>query len=294
MTRAHYKHVAVALSFVLLAACGDSIGAAQCEANNNGNQQTLQALNALLGREPGNVVAQLGRTRCLYFLGQYGPAAQNATEVLRRDPNQAEAYLIRARAVKMLGDISQALNDYSASIRIKPTADAHYGRALTYVREFNDRDREALEDFDAAIRLDPKYVGAYVFRAQLYSKYDRYQNALQDSAMALKLDPAIPNAYCNVGFAHYALGHDAEGRNYLNTCYEKDPDPQTRAYYETEVRRVLYARQQPRRNDGYVSEGREQTPLDRAREQDQRTYESLRNSGFEARAEACRNDTSKC
>jgi hypothetical protein len=36
------------------------------------------------------------------------------------------------------------------------------------------------------------------------------------------------------------------------------------------------------------------TPLDREREQQQRTYESLKNSGFESRAEACRNDVSKC
>lgn len=45
--------------------------------------------------------------------------------------------------------------------------------------------------------------------------------------MVLKLDP---NASRNVGIAHYALGDDAEGRQYLNTCYQKDPDPQTRGY----------------------------------------------------------------
>ena len=36
-----------------------------------------------------------------------------------------------------------------------------HGRALTYVREFRGKDREALDDFTAAIRLDPRHVGAY-------------------------------------------------------------------------------------------------------------------------------------
>jgi hypothetical protein len=113
--------------------------------------------------------------------------------------------------------------------------------------------------------------------------------------MVLRLDPATPNAYCHVGFAQYALGHDAEGRHHLDVCYQKDPDPQTRAYYEAEVRKILSARQ-PRGGEGgeITSEAREKTPYDPEPEQQRRTDESFRNSGFNGRAEACRNDSSKC
>ena len=41
------------------------------------------------------------------------------------------------------------------------------------------------------------------------------------------------------------------------------------------------------------SDAREKAPLDRKREYQQNVYESLRNSGFEARAEACWNEISK-
>ncbi|MGB4995727.1 MAG: tetratricopeptide repeat protein, partial [Nitrospira sp.] len=237
----------------------------------------------------------LARARCHYFLGAYAQALQDASEVIRRLPNKADAYLLRAKAGKMLGQIPQALQDYSAAIKFQPTAEAHYGRGLTYVREYQGKDREALEDFTAAIRLDPKHVGAHAFRAQIYSRHEQFQHALADSEQVLKLDPTTPNAYCNVGFAHYALGHDAEGRKFLTTCYQKDADPQTRGYYETEVNKVLYARK-PKRNSGgsYVAEGREVTPYDREMERQHNVYESLRNSGFNDRAEACRTDGSKC
>lgn len=294
MTRVdRYGCTAVGLvSAVLVAACGDSFSVAHCEANGNGNQQALQSLNAQFGKNHGNTAAYLARARCHYYLGSYVPAVQDASEVIRREPKQAEAYLFRAKAMKMLGQIPQALQDYTVAIRLQPTAEAYYGRALTHVREFRGKDREALDDFTAAIRLDPKHIGAYKFRAELYSQSDQFQNALQDSEMVLKLDPNQPNAYCNIGFAHYALGHDAEGRQYLNTCYEKDPDPQTRGYYEAEVQKVLLARQPRRTGDGeyqeYQSDAREKTLLDREREQPQGVYENLRNSGFNDRAEACR------
>ena len=286
----------VALCSLLLAvACGDASVDAYCEANGKGNRETLELLTRLLDQKRNQTGLYLARARCYYVLGSYAQAQQDASEVIRRLPDRPEAYLIRAKAGKMLGRIPQALDDYSTSIRLRPTAEAYYGRGLTYMRDYQVKDREALEDFTAAIRLDGTHVGAHAFRAQIYSRHEQYQNALGDSEQVLKLDPATPNAYCNVGFAHYALGHDAQGRKFLNICYQKDPDPQTRGYYETEVNKVLHARR-PRKNFGGsdVAKGREKTPYDREMERQQNVYESLRNSGFNDRAEACRMDGSKC
>ena len=278
----------------LMAACGEPAGDAYCEANGKGNQQALELLTNVLEKKRTQPGLYLARARCFYFLGSYAEALQDASEVIRRLPNKADAYLIRAKAGKMLGQIPQALDDYSTSIRLHPSAEAHYGRGLTYVREYQGKDREAIDDFTAAIRFDARHVGAYKSRAEIYSRHEQYQNALQDSEVVLRLDPATPNAYCNVGFAQYALGHDAEGRKFLNTCYQKDPDPNTRGYYEMEVRKVLVVRQPRRNSGGYQSEVREKTPYDRDMERQQNVYESLRNSGFNDRAEACRTDGSKC
>ncbi len=291
-----YAGSVVALCGLLLAvACGDASVDAHCDANGKGNQDTLKLLTHVLEQKRNQTGLYLARARCHYVLGSYAQAVEDASEVIRRLPNKPEAYLLRAKAGKMLGQIQQALEDYSTSIRLRPTAEAYYGRGLTYVREYRGKDREALDDFTAAIRLDEKHVGAYKSRAEIYSRHENFQQALHDSERVLKLDPGTPNAYCNVGFAHYAVGHDAEGRKFLSTCYQNDPDPQTRGYYETEVRKVLVARQ-PRRNSGggYQPEGRERTVYDREMERQQNVYESLRNSGFTDRAEACRVDGSKC
>lgn len=285
----------VIISMAVLTACSESFSAAQCEANGSGNQQTLQSLNGLLTKDHGNTSALLGRGRCLYFLGNYLQAVQDMSEVLRREPKQAEAFLFRGKSLKMLGRIPQALQDYSAALTLRPTADAYYGRGLTYLNEFHGtKDRDALNDFTEAIKLDARHVGAYQSRAQVYSHFDQFQPALQDAEVVLKLAPNTPNAYCNVGLAHFALGHDGEGRKFLNTCYQKDGDPQTRGYFETEVNKVLYARQPRRGGSGGSYGGDEKSWLDREREREHNVYESRRLSGNEAGAEACRMDSSKC
>jgi tetratricopeptide (TPR) repeat protein len=288
--------LAVALiTAAFMTAARESFSAAHCEANAAGNQQALQSLNALLGKNRDNTSVLLARARCFYFLGNYAQAVQDMSEVLRREPKQAEAHLVRGKSLKMLGRIPQALQDYSAAIAIRPTADAYYGRGLTYLREFRGaKHRDALNDFTEAIKLDADHVGAHLYRAQIYSHFDQFQQALEDSEIVLKLAPDTPNANCNLGLAHYALGHDQEGRQFLNACYRKDPDPQTRGYYETEVNKVMHARQPRRGGGGYNSAGSGKTPYDQEAERQQRVIDSLRNSGFKSRAEACRMDSSKC
>jgi hypothetical protein len=51
------------LSIVLVAACGDALGAAHCETNGSGNRQALESLNTLLGKNRDNTAAYLARAR---------------------------------------------------------------------------------------------------------------------------------------------------------------------------------------------------------------------------------------
>ena len=128
------RGIMVLVSVLLVAACGDSFNDAYCEANNHRNQQTVEHLTNVLEQKRNQPGLYLARALCHYFLGAYAQALQDASEVIRRLPNKADAYLLRAKAGKMLGQIPQALQDYSAAIKFQPTAEAHYGRGLTYLR----------------------------------------------------------------------------------------------------------------------------------------------------------------
>lgn len=242
--RQYSTHAVVALlSLLLFVACSDSFSDAYCDAGRKDNQQALDLLTHVLERKRNHTGIYLARARCFYYVGSYDRAVQDATEVIHRLPNKADAYLIRAKAEEMLRQVSQALDDYSASIRLRPSAEAYYGRGLIYVREYQEKEREALEDLTAAIRYDAQLVGAYHSRADIYLRRGHFQQALEDYQQVLKLDPSTPHIYCNVGIAHYALGHETEGSKSLTLCYQKGPDARTREYYEEEIRKVIGARQ---------------------------------------------------
>lgn len=218
----------------------DAPAAGRCEPRGAGNQRALQYLDGVLASGRGDAGAWTARARCHYFLRRYPEAVADASEAIRRDGTQAEAFLVRARASKMLGRKDAALADYSRSIALRPTAETYFGRGYTYMQEFRSRDQEALEDLTAAIRLNPRHEEAYILRAKLYGKLNHFARAIEDYKILIGLDRNHAPNYCNMGLAHYGLGQDGEGRRWLQACYERDRDPDTRRYYEGEIQRLAW------------------------------------------------------
>src|SRR5213594_1394190 len=81
-------------------------------------------------------------------------------------------------------------------------AAAYYSRATAHrVDGWYDR---AIEDYDQAIRLDPKHAIAYNDRGTAYSSRAQLDRAIQDYDHALKLEPKYAFAFNNRGNAYRA------------------------------------------------------------------------------------------
>ena len=72
---------------------------------------------------------------------------------------RARALSEEARLVQQDGDLERAIDLYSKSIRIHPTAEAHTARGWAY--SFQDRLEEAVRECERAIALDPGNGAAY-------------------------------------------------------------------------------------------------------------------------------------
>ena len=97
------------------------------------------------------------------------------------------------------------LADYDAAVRLDPKyAFAYNNRGLA--RQAKGDLDGAIADYDAAVRLDPKYTFAYYNRG--IARYDRkdYDGALADYDAAVRLDPKYAAAYYNRGLARKAKG----------------------------------------------------------------------------------------
>jgi lipoprotein NlpI len=83
-------------------------------------------------------------------------------------------------------------------------ATAHNNRGIAYAR--TNRNDDALADFDAAIRLNPRYQNAYVSRGDIYHFKGQDEKAITDYDAALKLRAGDEVAYYDRGNSYAALG----------------------------------------------------------------------------------------
>ncbi len=65
----------------------------------------------------------------------------------------------------------------------------------------------AIQDFDEAIRLDPKLATAYKIRGDVYRNLGQPERAIQDYDEAIRLAPKLALTYLNRGFVYgFMLG----------------------------------------------------------------------------------------
>ena len=98
--------------------------------------------------------------------GDQDGALQDYNAAIRADSGYAIAYENRGILLGNLSRPEEAFQDYSQSIRLKPTAKAFQNRALLY-QKMNDS-RAAIADLTQAILLEPNYSLAYKNRGLAY------------------------------------------------------------------------------------------------------------------------------
>ncbi|XWS58095.1 hypothetical protein CRYUN_Cryun08bG0005400 [Craigia yunnanensis] len=81
----------------------------------------------------------------------------------------------------------EAINCYSRSIALSPTAVSHANRAMAYlkIKKF----QEAEDDCTEALNLDDRYIKAYSRRASARKELGKLKESIEDAEFALRLEP---------------------------------------------------------------------------------------------------------
>ncbi|MGE0681097.1 MAG: tetratricopeptide repeat protein [Candidatus Binatia bacterium] len=122
------------------------------------------------------------------------------------------------------GLLKEAIAEFDKAIRLKPTyAEAFSARGN--VRNRLVQNKRAIEDFDEAIRLNPQYTEAYYNRANAYMDFGQREKAVQDYGKTIALNAAHAEAFYNRGLAYAMLRREeaaADARSYLELRGWKD------------------------------------------------------------------------
>ncbi|MEQ4720431.1 tetratricopeptide repeat protein [Nonomuraea sp. B19D2] len=117
----------------------------------------------------------------------------------------------RAQLLAALGHVKEALEDYTAAIALDPAFPDYYLERGNLLCKLG-RHEEALADFERAIRAGPPLPEAYYNRAELRTVRGDIEEALADLGRVIELDPAYLDAYINRAGLLAAADRDEEAR----------------------------------------------------------------------------------
>ena len=95
----------------------------------------------------------------------------------------------------------------TATFVSKP-ADAFYSSGLAHY--YDGQYDRAIEDFGEAIRLEPRYPLAYVYRGMAHDRLGQLEEAVADYGEAINLDPQGAPIYASRALVYTLMGDDAE------------------------------------------------------------------------------------
>ncbi|WP_233508270.1 tetratricopeptide repeat protein [Spongiactinospora gelatinilytica] len=162
----------------------------------------------------GRALIELRRGR----LPQALDLVESAIELAERDlpPGRHRTHRMvllanRAQLLAALGRGKEALDDYNAAIALDPVFPDHYldRGNLRFSQGMLD---DALADYENALRLSPPLPEAYYNRAQIHLAQGEGDAALADLAHVLELDPGYLDAYINRAGLLAVAGRDAGAR----------------------------------------------------------------------------------
>ncbi len=154
--------------------------------------------------QPGLLEARLRRAVSRYYLAKYAEMIDDCDQVLRADADCAAAFDYRGDAhQESAGPVEnmnksrlrQALDDYTAAIRIDPDYGPVYKSRATTYGLLKDNE-SAVRDFTKAIELAPVPSGRlFELRARALRRLKRLPEAADDFTESIRLKPADESLY---------------------------------------------------------------------------------------------------
>ena len=130
----------------------------------------------------------------------------------------ADEYIVKPFVAKTLEKkIESALS--SRKDPEKPTYHYFLGEKLL----LENRDKEALEEFKKAIKIDNKFLKAYSGMAKVLMKNKKYKEAEKVLKEALKINPNFIEGNQLIGEVYLEMNRDDEALHYLKQAYSLNP-----------------------------------------------------------------------
>ncbi len=167
----------------------------------------VKHFNEAIRAEPNNVKYHYERALATLELKDKDGALADFQFCKKAAPSMQIAPKYWAAAYRAAGEYPKSIEQWTAAIKLEPKdAELYYGRAQTYIE--HEQYDKAIDDYSSDIKLRPREDRYYSERAQCYAQQKQYAKAIADYNQTLKANPEnngifIRRALCYLELAQY-------------------------------------------------------------------------------------------
>jgi tetratricopeptide (TPR) repeat protein len=203
-------------------------------------EQSEKAYRGSIDQNPRLASAHLGLGRVLAARGDWSGAIESYRRACGLSPNYAAAHYALAMAYRKTGDATKASEHLETYQRVKqfsqpsedPLMDAVkslYGGGLSHLAQGSSlvqqgKVREAIAEFESALKVNPRLMLAHVNLIAMYGQLDRSDKAEEHFREAVKLDPGWVEVYYNWGLFLFGKHRTAEAEAGFRKALEINPN----------------------------------------------------------------------
>jgi tetratricopeptide (TPR) repeat protein len=177
-------------------------------------REEIKKWDRVLAARPGDCIARCMRALHLGTANRWGEALRDVERALREVPHghpaEVDLIALRAMARREMGKLEEALADLDLLVRVKVNA-MHLAARGEVRRRLGDL-AGARPDLDRSIEMSPADPFAYLARGRVSFFEDQPEAAIDDFNAALEIDPDSIAAYHHRARAREQLGDVTGGR----------------------------------------------------------------------------------
>src|SRR5687768_1006499 len=189
------------------------------------NAEAAKSFQDALAADDKWIPALVGMAQALIDVNP--PAAEKAVQqALELDPDVVDAHLLKARLELDKSDREAAKASIARAKAINPVSSdvCSSDLAVAYVE---DRHADLAKDASAALKINPRFSGAYRVPAELAAANYRFEEAVALSRKALEIDPNDVRTLSALGVQLLRTGDETEAREVLEKSFAIDKFDQT-------------------------------------------------------------------
>ncbi|MBR2476300.1 MAG: hypothetical protein IKB57_07215 [Bacteroidaceae bacterium] len=157
---------------------------------------------------------------CNFKFGEYKKALKNINQAIELDTSRPEDLVTKANILYEMGKSTEAILQLGEYINSEPNNFYGYYRRGFFKDNVGDI-YGAIEDYTAAIVLNPEYAYSFLGRGDMYNLIKQDSLSRRDFEKVIHLD-IIPSSNSCAQYAFLALGYKDEAIYFMNKVIESD------------------------------------------------------------------------